>query len=77
MLTAQQELRTIEAKLDSLFGHYNIGKKPGVSIAIIENNKPAIHRSYGYANLEYQIKNSSNTLFNATDLANSLLYSVC
>lgn len=68
-LNAQQELRHIDTKLDSIFGHYNIGEKPGVSIAIIENNKPTILKSYGHANLEYQIKNTSNTLFNATDLA--------
>ena len=68
-LTAQKELKHIDAKLDSIFGHYNIGEKPGVSIAIIEHNKPTVLRSYGYANLEYQIKNTPNTLFNATDLA--------
>ncbi len=66
---AQKELRHIDANLDSIFGHYNIGKKPGVSIAIIEHNKPTVLRSYGHANLEYQIKNTPNTLFNAADLA--------
>lgn len=68
-LNAQKELRHIDAKLDSIFGHYNSGIKPGVSIAIIEKNKPIFLKSYGHANLEYQLKNTSNTLFNATDLA--------
>lgn len=39
-LHAQQELKHIDTKLDSIFGHYNIGEKPGVSIAIIEKDKP-------------------------------------
>ncbi len=69
LLTAQKELKQIDATLDSIFGHYNMGEKPGVSIAIIEHNKPTVLRTYGHANLEYQIKNTSNTLFNATDLA--------
>ena len=68
-LPAQQGLQNIETKLDSVFGHYNIGKKPGVSIAIMEKGKPTFFKSYGHANLEYQIKNTPNTLFNATDLA--------
>ena len=68
-LHAQQGLQNIEIKLDSVFGHYDIGEKPGVSIAIMEKGKPTFFKSYGHANLEYQIKNTSNTLFNATDLA--------
>ncbi|MFK7813348.1 MAG: serine hydrolase domain-containing protein [Maribacter sp.] len=68
-LSAQKELKNIDAKLDSIFGHYNNGITPGVSIAIIEKNKPTYLKSYGHANLEYQIKNTSGTLFNATDLA--------
>ena len=68
-LNAQQALKNMEVKLDSVFGHYNIGEKPGLSIAIIEKNKPTLFKSYGHANLEYQIKNTSNTLFNAADLA--------
>ncbi len=68
-LSAQLGLKHIDSKLDSIFGHYNSGLKPGVSVAIIENNKQIFTKSYGYANLEHQIKNTSNTLFNAADLA--------
>lgn len=69
LLTAQDKLPQIAATLDSIFGSYNIGEKPGLSIAIIEKNKPTVFKSYGHANLEYQIKNTPNTLFNAADLA--------
>ncbi|MFK8163972.1 MAG: serine hydrolase domain-containing protein [Lewinella sp.] len=68
-LTAQQELKHRNAKLDTIFSHYTIGEKPGVSIAILEKDKPVFLKSYGHANLEDQIKNTSNTLFNAADLA--------
>ncbi len=69
LIQAQKQLKDHDTKLKALFAHYDIGKKPGVSIAIIERDRPIFLRSYGYANLEYQIKNSSNTRFNAADLA--------
>ena len=68
-IIAQKQLSQVDLTLDSIFGHYNIGEKPGVSIAILEKGKPPFLKSYGHANLEYQIKNTPKTLFNATDLA--------
>ncbi|MEL7160701.1 MAG: serine hydrolase, partial [Bacteroidota bacterium] len=47
-------------------------KKPGISLAILEKGLPVSYKSYGYANLEYGIQNSRNTLFNATDLAKQI-----
>ncbi len=72
LLDAQHELTSINQKLDSIFGHYDDGIQPGVSIAIIEKEKPVFFKSYGHANLEYQIKNTPHTLFNATDLAKQI-----
>jgi len=66
---SQGSLNDIDTTLDSIFGHYNLGQKPGLSIAILEQEKPVFLKSYGHANLEYAIRNKSNTLFNATDLA--------
>ncbi len=62
-------LKHHDATLDALFGHYDNGEQPGVAIAIIENDRPIFLKSYGHANLEYQIKNTPNSLFNAADLA--------
>ncbi len=68
-ISAQQELKAIDKHLDALFGDYNNGLKPGVSVAIMQQNKPIFMKSYGHANLEYGIKNTPNTLFNTADLA--------
>lgn len=69
ILRGQGEIRNLGTMLDSIYGQYDIGIKPGVSIAIIQDDKPTFFKSYGYANLEYGIQNTSNTLYNATDLA--------
>ena len=69
IVNAQHDLKDFGTKIDSAFGHFDTGVKPGLSIAIIDGDKPVFQKSYGHANLEYGIKNSSETLFNATDLA--------
>jgi len=61
--------KQLDKILDSIFIKYNDSQTPGASIAILQKGKAPFIKSYGLANLEYQLKVSSTTLFNATDLA--------
>lgn len=67
-LIAQQENleKNIDTKtLDKLFESWNSNTiTPGASIAVIRNGSVIIEKAYGYANLEFNIKNTSSTLFN-------------
>ena len=51
-------------KIDSLFTSWNRPNHPGGSILITKNKKIIFSKAYGLANLEYNIPNSKNTLFN-------------
>lgn len=58
------EAQTINtAKLDSLFTSIENHKKGMGSISIFHNGEEIYQNSYGYSNVENQIKNSTNTKF--------------
>ncbi len=66
---AQGGLKNVSHTLDSIFHHYDQGNQPGLSIAILEKNKPVTLKSYGMANLEYNTKLTPHSLFNAAQLS--------
>ncbi|WP_219007206.1 serine hydrolase domain-containing protein [Aquimarina litoralis] len=57
---SQQQIQ----KIDSLFIPWNVSNHPGGSVLVSKNGKNIFSKSYGLANIEYNIPNTKNTLFN-------------
>ena len=51
-------------KIDNLFTSWNISNHPGGVVLIAKGGKTIFSKSYGLANIEYNIPNTNNTLFN-------------
>ncbi|ARV08270.1 hypothetical protein BTO05_00930 [Winogradskyella sp. PC-19] len=51
-------------KIDSLFTSWNASNHPGGSVLVSKDEKTIFSKSYGLANIEYNIPNTNNTLFN-------------
>jgi len=51
-------------KIDSLFTYWNAPNHPGGSVLISKNGKTIFSKAYGLASIEYNIPNTTNTLFN-------------
>lgn len=52
-----------EILTEKIFTEWNAPQKPGVAVAIIKDGKFLYEKAYGLANLEYNIPNSTTTLF--------------
>ncbi len=61
--------RKMAPKVDTLFSKWNNNHSPGVSLAVIKDEKIVYEKSFGMANLEYSIPNKSNTVFNVASLS--------
>lgn len=53
----------VEKQIDSIFEVYNKAETPGIAIGVIENGEVIFQKSYGIANLEYDIPISDATVF--------------
>jgi CubicO group peptidase (beta-lactamase class C family) len=51
-------------KIDSLFTSWNVSNHPGGSVLVSKDGKTIFSKSYGLANIEYEVPNTNNTLFN-------------
>jgi CubicO group peptidase (beta-lactamase class C family) len=58
--TSQNQIQ----KIDSLFTSWNVSNHPGGSVLVSKDGKTIFSKSYGLANIEYNIPNTNNTLFN-------------
>lgn len=58
--TSQKQIQII----DSLFTSWNVPDYPGGSVLVSKEGKTIFSKSYGLANIEYNIPNTNNTLFN-------------
>lgn len=58
--TSQKQIQ----KIDSLFTSWNVSNHPGGSVLVSKDGKTIFSKSYGLANVEYNIPNTNNTLFN-------------
>jgi CubicO group peptidase (beta-lactamase class C family) len=58
--TSQKQIQ----KIDSLFTSWNVSNHPGGSVLVSKDGKTIFSKSYGLANIEYNIPNTNNTLFN-------------
>lgn len=57
-----------EKRIDSLFSKYN-SQTSGVSVSIVKNGETILKKGYGMANLEYDIPNSSQTIFHIASVS--------
>lgn len=64
----QQNYQITENKIDAIFKDIK-DTNPGVSLAILKNNKVIIQKNYGLANLEYQIPITNKTVFHAASVS--------
>jgi CubicO group peptidase (beta-lactamase class C family) len=53
------------ARVDSLFAAWNNPQSPGCAVGVAQNGRTVLSRAYGSANLEYDIPNSPETVFEA------------
>ena len=51
-------------KMDGLFTSWNTSNHPGGSVLVSKDGKTIFSKSYGLANIEYNIPNTNTTLFN-------------
>lgn len=52
-----------EAKVDTIFAHWDRASGPGGAVGIIKNGKLVYAKGFGQANLEHNIPNSPSTVF--------------
>lgn len=54
----------INSKIDELFKGFNQPNHPGCVISIVKENEVLFNKAYGNENIQYQIPNSTETIFN-------------
>lgn len=54
---------SVEAKVDAVFAAYDKPGSPGCALGVIRDGKLTYARGYGYANLEYNIPITAQTIF--------------
>ncbi|MEH6536168.1 MAG: serine hydrolase domain-containing protein [Psychroserpens sp.] len=60
----KQEPITIEGKIDEVFASWDNPKTPGGAVAIMKNGELVYSKAFGAASLEYDVLNTTETLFN-------------
>lgn len=68
-VSAQDTTPSMNLSIDSLFLDYDRADSPGCAIAIIQDGEVIYKKSFGQANLEYDIPITSNTIFNVGSIA--------
>ena len=53
------------ARVDSMFSPWNMPESPGCAIGVAQNGRTLLERAYGEANLEHDIPNTPQTVFEA------------
>ncbi|MET4142966.1 serine hydrolase domain-containing protein [Pedobacter sp. UYP1] len=68
-LLSAQTNDSLATKIDTIFKLYNHTKGPGAAVAIIRDGQVILKRSYGMANLEYNMPITSTSVFDIASLA--------
>jgi CubicO group peptidase (beta-lactamase class C family) len=53
------------ARVDSVFAAWRGADAPGCAVGVAENGRPVLRRAYGLADLEHQVPNTPETVFEA------------
>src|SRR4051794_3770849 len=64
-----KNLPQLQKQVDSLFTAVKATHGPGAAVAIVRNGKILYKKGYGYANLEYDIRNTPSTVFHIASLS--------
>jgi CubicO group peptidase (beta-lactamase class C family) len=65
IVSAQAQLSVVQSqKIDSLFQTWSQANHPGGAIGIMQNGELIYSKAFGLASLEYQVPNTSETIFN-------------
>src|SRR5262245_42968700 len=56
-------LKNLAAKVDAIFANYDKPDSPGCAVGVIKDGKPIYARGYGMANLEHNIPNSPQIVY--------------
>lgn len=56
-------------QIDSLFLDWNSSNHPGGSIGVMQNGKLVFSKAYGLASIEYEVANTTETLFNIASVS--------
>jgi CubicO group peptidase (beta-lactamase class C family) len=60
---------TIKDRLDELLEIYNINNAPGLSVKVLKEGRSIYSKSYGFSNLDYDVKNSDSTVFSLASIS--------
>lgn len=61
---AQQPGASAEARVDQVFARWN-GQTPGCAVGVAKDGKPVLEKAYGMADLEHDVPNRPDTIFEA------------
>lgn len=71
--TVQTENKTeplsIEQRMEKVLFEWNRLDRPGVSVTVVKDGKVVFQKAYGLASMEYDIHNTSKTLFDTVSIA--------
>lgn len=68
-LLAQKKVDSIAIKMDAIFKKYDGKDRPGFAVGIIKDNQLVFKKGYGMANLEYEIPNTSTSVFDIASVS--------
>ncbi len=61
--------KVVEKEADAVFADYNKLNSPGYAVGVFKNQKVLLAKGYGMANLDYNIPNTADTVFNIASLS--------
>jgi CubicO group peptidase (beta-lactamase class C family) len=53
------------ARVDSIFAAWSVAGAPGCAVGVAQNGRPVLRRAYGLADLEHEVPNTPETVFEA------------
>lgn len=66
---AQKKADPLPAAMDAIFEKYNNKTGAGLAIGVVQNGKVVFKKGYGLANMEYDIPNSSSSIFDIASVS--------
>src|SRR5438445_4282191 len=55
----------VDAQVDRVFANWNSPSTPGCAVGVAVNGQPVLAKAYGIADLEHDIRNTPETIFEA------------
>ena len=71
-LIAQPVPSGFEARVDKIFAEWNSTHSPGGVVGVVREGKLVFSKAYGMASLEYDVTNTTNTIFNIASVSKQI-----